>query len=102
MVLDPVTQKVHAVGPTKEANIYPAKIRAHAGRAITVETRQITLTQQLLRDLLREVPPDGETFFHGTVKTTDAVLVKPNPEQYEVLKPGLPHPPGHSTRSRSC
>jgi inner membrane protein len=89
VVLDPTTQKIHAVGTSQDANIYPATIRAHAGQAITVETRQVTLTQRLLRDLLREVPPDGETFLHGTVKTTDAVLLKPDPEQYEVLKPGL-------------
>jgi biotin carboxyl carrier protein len=89
VVLDPATQKVHAVGTTRDANIFPGTIRAHAGQAIRVETRQVTVTQQLLRELLREVPRDGETYLHGMVKTTDAVLVKPDPEQYEVLKPGL-------------
>src|SRR5262249_54067952 len=41
------------------------------------------------RDLLREVPPDGETYFHGIVNTPDSVAVKPDPEAYEVLKVGL-------------
>jgi len=61
VVLDPATQKVHAVGTTRDANIFPGTIRAHAGQAIRVETRQVTVTQQLLRELLREVPRDGET-----------------------------------------
>ena len=49
----------------------------------------MTLSQRLLRDLLREVPPDGETYFHGIVRTPDAIALKPDPEAYEVLKPGL-------------
>ena len=58
---------------------------------MTVDTRPVTLTQRLLRELLREVPPpDGETYFHGIVRTPDAVALKPDPEAYEVLKPGLP------------
>ena len=56
---------------------------------MTVETRPVTLTQRLLRELLREVPPDGETYFHGIVRTPDAVALKPDPEAYEVLKAGL-------------
>jgi hypothetical protein len=56
---------------------------------VTVETGPVTLTQRLLRDLLREVPSDGETYFHGIVRTPDAVALKPDPEAYEVLKAGL-------------
>ena len=48
-----------------------------------------TLSQQLLRDLLREVPPEGETYFQGTVKTPDTPALRQDPEQYEVLKHGV-------------
>ena len=89
IVLDPETGTVHTVGPSEAANVYPTGIVARPGRAVTVETRPITLTQRLLRDLLREVPRDGETYFHGVVRTTDAVALKPDPEAYEVLKAGL-------------
>ncbi len=89
IVLDPTTERIHTVGTGKEATLYPYRIRAHQGRPITIRTRQVTLSQQLLQDLLREVPPEGETYFQGTVKTPDTVILKPDPEQYEVLKPGL-------------
>jgi hypothetical protein len=89
IVLDPVTGAIRTVGPTEAANIYPSGIRAHRGAAVTVRTRQVTLTQQLLKDLLREVSPDGETYFHGIVRTPDVVVLKPDPEAYEVLKAGL-------------
>jgi membrane-bound metal-dependent hydrolase YbcI (DUF457 family) len=89
IVLDPETGAIHTVGPNETANVYPSGIVAHPGRAVTVDTRPVTLSQRLLRDLLREVPPDGETYFHGVVRTPDAVTLKPDPEAYEVLKPGL-------------
>ncbi len=89
IVLDPLTGRIHTVGNQKEATLYPYRIRASQGRPITVRTRQVTLTQQLLRDLLHEIPPEGETYLQGTVKTSDTPVLKPDPEQYEVLKPGL-------------
>jgi inner membrane protein len=89
LVLDPGTGAVHTVGPTESANVYPSRIVAQPGRAVTVETRPVALNQRLLRELLREVPPDGETYLHGVVRTPDAVTVKPDPEAYEVLKAGL-------------
>jgi inner membrane protein len=89
IVLDPATGGIHTIGPTEAANIYPSGIRAHQGAAVTVQTRPVTLTQQLLKDLLREVPPEGETYFHGIVRTPDVVVLKPDPEAYEVLKAGL-------------
>jgi len=89
IVLDPETNSIHTVGPNETANVYPSGIVAQPGRAVTVETRPVTLTQRLLRELLREVPPDGETYFHGIVRTPDAVALKPDPEAYEVLKAGL-------------
>jgi inner membrane protein len=89
IVLDPETNSIHTVGPNETASVYPSGIVAHPGRAVTVETRPVTLTQRLLRDLLREVPPDGETYFHGVVRTPDAVTLKPDPEAYEALKPGV-------------
>jgi inner membrane protein len=89
IVFDPETDTIHTVGPNETANVYPSGIVAHPGRPLTVETRPVTLTQRLLRDLLREVPPDGETFFHGLVRTSDAVTLKPAPEAYEALKPGV-------------
>jgi hypothetical protein len=88
-VLDPETDAIHTVGPNETANVYPSGIVARPGRAVAVETRAVTLTQRLLRDLLREVPPDGETYLHGIVRTSDAVVLRPDPEAYEVLKPGL-------------
>jgi membrane-bound metal-dependent hydrolase YbcI (DUF457 family) len=89
IVLDPETGTIHTVGPTETANVYPAGIVARPGRSVTVVTRPVTLTQRLLRDLLREVPPDGETYFHGTVRTPDAVALKQDPEAYETLRTGL-------------
>ena len=89
IVLDPATGTVHTVGPAESANVYPSGIVAQPGRPIRVETRPVTLTQQLLRDLLREVPPDGETFFHGILRTPDTPALKPDPEAYETLKAGL-------------
>jgi hypothetical protein len=89
IVLDPGTGRIHTVGATESANVYAIAIRAHPGRPIGVRTRPVALTQQLLRDLLREVPPDGETYFHGTVRTPDTPVLRPDPEQYEVLKAGL-------------
>jgi hypothetical protein len=89
IVLDPASGAIQTVGPTEAANIYPSGIRAHQGSAVTVRTRPVTLTQQLLRDLLRSVPREGETYFHGIVRTPDVVVLKPDPEQYEVLKAGL-------------
>jgi inner membrane protein len=89
IVLDPGTNTIHTVGPNETANIYPSGIVAHPGRAVTVQTRSVTLTQRLLQDLLREVPPEGETYFHGLVRTSDAVTLKPEPETYEALKPGV-------------
>jgi membrane-bound metal-dependent hydrolase YbcI (DUF457 family) len=89
IVLDPETNTIHTVGPNETANVYPGGIVAQPGRSVTVDTRPVTLTQRLLRELLREVPPDGETYFHGIVRTPDAIALKPDPEAYEVLKPGL-------------
>jgi inner membrane protein len=89
IVLDPVTNAIHTVGPNESAHVYPSGIVAQPGRAVTVETRGVTLSQRLLRELLREVPRDGETYFHGIVRTPDAVALKPDPESYEVLKAGL-------------
>jgi inner membrane protein len=89
IVLDPETGAIHTVGPNETANVYPSGIVAHPGRAVTVDTRPVTLSQRLLRDLLREVPPDGETYFHGVVRTPDAVTLKPDPEAYEALRPGV-------------
>ncbi|MFZ1059781.1 MAG: metal-dependent hydrolase [Candidatus Rokuibacteriota bacterium] len=89
IVLDPATGRIHTVGANKESNLYPYRIRAQQGRPITVRSRQVTLTQQLLKDLLREVPPEGETYFQGTVKTPDTPVLRQDPEQYEVLKHGL-------------
>ena len=89
IVLDPETGTIHTVGPSESANVYPSGIVAQPGRAVTVETRPVTLTQRLLRDLLRDVPPDGETYLHGVVRTPDAVALKPDPEAYETLKAGL-------------
>jgi hypothetical protein len=63
VVLDPPTGRIHTVGAGKEANLYPYRIRARQGRAITVRSRAVGLTQQLLRDLLGEVPPEGDTYF---------------------------------------
>jgi inner membrane protein len=89
IVLDPETGAIHTVGPNESANVYPSGIVAHPGRPVTVQTRPVTLTQRLLRDLLRDVPPDGETYFHGLVRTSDAVTLKPEPEAYEALKLGV-------------
>jgi inner membrane protein len=89
IVQDPATGAIRTVGPTEAANIYPSGIRAHQGVAVTVRTRPVTLTQQLLNELLREVPLDGETYLHGIVRTPDVVVLKPDPEAYEVLKAGL-------------
>jgi inner membrane protein len=88
VVLDPGTGRVHSVGTSRDADLYPDRIRAHQGRAIRVQSRPVVLTQQLLGDLLRSVPPEGETYFQGTVKTADAPVVRPQPEQYEVLRAG--------------
>jgi hypothetical protein len=89
IVLDPESHTIHTVGPNETANVYPSGIVAQPGPPVTVETRPVTLTQRLLRELLREVPPAGETYFHGVVRTPDAVALRPDPEAYEVLKPGL-------------
>ena len=89
IVLDPESHTIHTVGPNETANVYPSGIVAQPGRPVTVESRPVTLTQRLLRELLREVPSDGETYFHGIVRTPDAVALKPDPEAYEVLKPGV-------------
>ncbi len=89
IVLDPETGAIHTVGPNESANVYPSGIVAQAGRAVTVVTRPVSLSQRLLRDLLREIPPDGETYLHGVVRTPDAVTLKPDPEAYETLRTGL-------------
>src|SRR5262249_21424602 len=80
IVRAPETSTTHTVGPNETANLYPSGIVAQPGGAVTVETRGVTLSQRLLRELLREVPKDGETFLHGVVRTPDAVPVKPEPE----------------------
>jgi inner membrane protein len=89
IVLDPETGAIHTVGPNENANVYPSGIVAQPGRAVTVETRPVKISQRLLRELLREVPSDGETYFHGVVRTPDALALKPDPEAYEVLNPGV-------------
>jgi inner membrane protein len=89
IVLDPETDAIHTVGPNETANVYPSGVVAHPGHAVTVDTRPVALTQRLLQDLLRDVPPDGETYFHGLVRTSDAVTLKPDPEAYEAIKPGV-------------
>jgi inner membrane protein len=89
IVLDPETGKIHTAGPNETANVHPSGIVAQPGRAVSVETRPVTLSQRLLRELLREVPTGGETYFHGVIRTPDAVALKPDPEAYEVLKPGV-------------
>jgi membrane-bound metal-dependent hydrolase YbcI (DUF457 family) len=89
IVLDPESGTIHTVGPSESANIYPEGIVAQPGPMVTVETRPVTLTQQLLRDLLSEIPLDGETYLHGVVRTTDAPALKPDPEAYETLKAGF-------------
>jgi inner membrane protein len=89
IVLDPESATIHTVGPSESANIYPAGIVAQPGLPVTVTTRPVTLTQQLLRDLLVEVPPDGETYLHGVVRTPDTPALKPDPEAYETIKAGF-------------
>ena len=76
IVLDPATDTVHTVGPAETANVFPRGIVAHGGRPVRVETRAVTLTQQLLGDLRREIPPDGETYLHGLVRTPDMVRIR--------------------------
>ena len=89
IILDPESNTIHTVGPNETANVYPSGIVAQPGRPVTVETRPVTLTQRLLRDLLQEVPPHGETYLHGIVRTPDVVALRPDPEAYEALKPGV-------------
>jgi inner membrane protein len=88
VLLDPQTDRIHTLGPSESATLHPVAIRAHAGAPVRVDTRPVVLTQRLLPDLLREVPPDGETFLHGTVQTTDTPILRPDPEQYPVVKAG--------------
>jgi inner membrane protein len=89
VVLDPATDRIHTVGPTAEANVYPLRIRAEPGPAITVRTRAVPLRQQLLRDLLAAIPPEGDTVLQGELTTPDTPRIRPDPEQYAVLKPGV-------------
>jgi inner membrane protein len=89
IVLDPATDAILTVGPGETTTIHPHQVRAHPGRPITVQTRAVALSQQLLRDLLAHVPPTGETYLHGTVRTPDAPPIRPDPERYAVLTPGL-------------
>jgi inner membrane protein len=89
VVLDPATDRIHTVGPTAEANVYPLRVRAEPGPPVTIQTRPVVLTQQLLRDVLQAVPPDGDTLLQGEVSTPDTPRIRPDPEQYAVLKPGV-------------
>lgn len=85
---DPATGTVYAAGSGEMGNIHVRSIRAAPGRPIRVETRSVELRHQLLADLLRDVPAEGETYLVGTVKTADAPTLRPEPEQYGVVKPG--------------
>jgi inner membrane protein len=89
IVLDPATDALLTVGPGETTTIHPHQVRAHPGRPITVQTRAVSLHQQLLRDLLAQIPPAGETYLHGTVRTPDTPPIRPDPERYAVLAPGL-------------
>jgi inner membrane protein len=89
IVLDPATGRVHTVGPAESANVFPRTVVARPGRAVRVETRPVPLTQQLLRDVLREIPADGETYLHGIVRTPDTPALQADPEAYETLKAGM-------------
>jgi inner membrane protein len=89
IVLDPEAGTIHSVGPNESANVYPSGLVAQPGLPVTVTTRPVALTQRLLGDLLHEVPSDGETYFHGVVRTPDAPAIKPDPEAYETLKAGF-------------
>ena len=89
IILDPATGRVHTVGPAESANVFPRAIVARPGRAVRVETRPVTLTQQLLRDVLREIPAAGETYLHGIVRTPDTPALQADPEAYETLKAGM-------------
>jgi hypothetical protein len=89
IILDPESGTIHSVGPNESANVYPSGIVAQPGAPVTVATRPVALTQRLLGELLREVPPDGETYFHGVVRTPDTPAIKPDPEAYETLKAGF-------------
>jgi inner membrane protein len=89
IVLDPGTDAILTVGPGETTTIHPHQVRAHPGRPITVSTRAVALSQQLLQDLLAHIPPTGETYLHGTVRTPDTPPIRPDPERYPVLTPGL-------------
>lgn len=85
---DPPTGTVYSAGSGETGNIHIRSIRAQAGRPVRQETRSVELRHQLLGDLLRDVPAEGETYLVGTVKTVDTPTVRPEPEQYGVVRPG--------------
>jgi membrane-bound metal-dependent hydrolase YbcI (DUF457 family) len=89
VVDDPGAGTMHTVGTGESASIFPYGIRAEPGRAITVQTRTVDLSQELLGDLLRKIPTTGESFLLGKVRTPDTPVIKPEPEQYAALELGM-------------
>lgn len=89
VVYDPAAKAVYTIGTDRESNIYTKTILARKGERVRVETQRIEIKNELLGSLLKRIPPGGNTFLNGTVKTTDKALIRQNPEEYATLKQGM-------------
>jgi hypothetical protein len=89
VVYDPAAGTVYTIGTDRESNIYTKTILARKGERVRVETQRVEMKNELLGSLLKRIPPGGETFLNGTVKTADKALIRQNPEEYATLKQGL-------------
>lgn len=89
VVYDPAAGTVYTIGTDRESNIYTKTILARKGERVRVETQRVEMKNELLGSLLKRIPPGGDTFLNGTVKTGDKLLIRQNPEEYQTLKQGL-------------
>ena len=87
VVYDSRAALIYTVGTDKNANIYPKSIRCIKGEPISVVTKKVTLTNQLIGTLINHIPTSGQTFIKGTVKTLDKVILPRDPQTYETIRP---------------
>ena len=89
VVYDKRADKIYTVGTDNVANIYPKKIHCIQGEPIKIITKEVSLKYELLSNLIRHIPPIGQTFIKGSVKIDEKISLPQDPDVYETIRPGF-------------
>jgi hypothetical protein len=89
VVYDARADQIYTVGTDEDASIYPRKIHCIRGEPINIITKKVNFKYELLGSLVNHIPPDGQTFIKGTVKTEGGGILPGVPDMYETIRPGF-------------